>query len=357
MSSLKSFVLFSSLLFLVFGQTCIDHSGNAIDWWFILKMPTDKTFSVRGMDYLYCDANNNCGTFDWQTDQLDDLTSPLQRTIAQIDFHDDNVMSVLWSDQPWNKNTISDRAHSKGILSANINGDAFLISHSTPTFPMLDDAYDQIVLGMPSSSQVYGQHYMCLSITTTEANRLATEYIIAETLTNRANSPAAFATAFPQLYQLKTNSRTKTYQTESGTVLSAALQDSIKISSKGGFKLTAYSKNENLVEDFYADVVAPALGVDLIMETWGNGTGGLQDPVCDQVPKSYSNLVRQHGAFSFSYTKDHSKYGLTATSNNVCFCDLNRQTTQQKRGGVVYCFQHNSLWSIINQSFISRQSC
>jgi deoxyribonuclease-2 len=41
---------------------------------------------------------------------------------------------------------------------------------------------------------------MCLSITTTEANRLATEYIIAETLTNRANSPAAFATAFPQLY-------------------------------------------------------------------------------------------------------------------------------------------------------------
>jgi deoxyribonuclease-2 len=38
---------------------------------------------------------------------------------------------------------------------------------------------------------------MCLSITTTEANRLATEYIVAETLTNRANSPAAFATAFP----------------------------------------------------------------------------------------------------------------------------------------------------------------
>jgi deoxyribonuclease-2 len=30
-----------------------------------------------------------------------------------------------------------------------------------------------------------------------------------------------------------------------------------------------------LVEDFYAEVVAAALGKDLIMETWGNGTGGL----------------------------------------------------------------------------------
>lgn len=82
-------------------------------------------------------------------------------------------MSVLWSDQPFEKSTVSNKAHSKGILSANLNGNAFVINHSTPNFPMLDSAYNMILQGMPSSSYTYAQHYLCLSITTNEANKLA----------------------------------------------------------------------------------------------------------------------------------------------------------------------------------------
>lgn len=45
--------------------------------------------------------------------------------------------------------------------------------------------------------------------------------------------------------------------------------------SKKGLSINVISKNMNLVEDFYANIVAPKLKTGLIMETWGSGTGGL----------------------------------------------------------------------------------
>ena len=65
-------------------------------------------------------------------------------------------MSVLWSDQPYGKSTVSDKAHSKGILSASLSGNGFVINHSTPNFPVLDDSYTRILPGMPTSADVYG---------------------------------------------------------------------------------------------------------------------------------------------------------------------------------------------------------
>ena len=94
-----------------------------------------------GLEYFYCDSANNCKEFQLQNGKLDSPDSPLMRSIKQIKFDDDDVFSMLWSDQPFKDLTYSTHAHSKGIMSARFNGDqkAFVISHSTPRFPKLDD--------------------------------------------------------------------------------------------------------------------------------------------------------------------------------------------------------------------------
>ena len=75
----------------------------------------------------------------------------------------------------------------------------------------------------------------------------------------------------------------------------------------------------------YEDRVAPALGVNLKIETWGNGRGGLMYPFC-----SYNNfdiksiLYLDFGNISYKYTKDNSKFGIGEKNDWVCIGDLNR---------------------------------
>lgn len=50
------------------------------------------------MEYYYCDSLSDCKTITLQSDLLHDLTSPLQKTVAQIDFYDSSTMSIVWND-------------------------------------------------------------------------------------------------------------------------------------------------------------------------------------------------------------------------------------------------------------------
>ena len=86
-------------------------------------------------------------------------------------------------------------------------------------------------------------------------------------ITNKSSSPPSFATAFPNIYSLKDNSR--------GTT---PLSGDTIVQTKGGLYIKAISTNMANQVDFYAYLVAPAIKANIIVETWGNGTGGLADP-------------------------------------------------------------------------------
>ncbi|KAM3139026.1 hypothetical protein pb186bvf_008837 [Paramecium bursaria] len=337
-----------SLIALASCQNCLNQYGSPVDYWVIFKLPKDSSVLLDGWAYYYCDSTTKCVSIAYMPDKIGDSTSPLQRTVAQINFADTNVMSVLWSDQPYGKSTVSDKAHSKGILSASLSGNGFVINHSTPNFPVLDDAYTKIVTGMPTSADVYGQHYFCASMTSSQIEILALQYKIAQVITNKSSSPPSFATSFPNIYSLKDNSR--------GTT---PLSGNTIVQTKGGLQIKAISTNMANQVDFYAYQVAPAIQANIAVETWGNGTGGLQDPQCSQTYKSVSNLYRMHDGYKFKYTKDHSKFGISQSRSNpwVCMSDINRQTTQDKRGGTALCFQHQQLWDILNGVFVERQIC
>ncbi|CAK62557.1 unnamed protein product (macronuclear) [Paramecium tetraurelia] len=336
------------LVLQVFSQSCLSSTGTQVDWWLIFKLPADSAIPYSGFEYYYCDSQNDCSGMNLMSDDLRDRTSPLQRTVGQISFTSSTTMNVVWNDQPYGKSTISDRAHSKGILSASSSGQGFIINHSTPQFPVFDESQSNIIPGMPSSANVNGQHYFCVTMTTSQINVVAEQYIIAQTLTQKANEISTFESTYPNIFALRNNSRN--IQAQSG---------SKQVKSKNGLSILVISKNQNLVEDFYANIVAPNLKVGLVMETWGNGTGGLQEPSCSQTYQTYSNIYRNHNGYKFKYTKDHSKFGISAQSAMpyVCMADLNRMTTQNKRGGTTFCFLHSKIWNVINKAFVERQTC
>lgn len=57
-------LLVLSLLSLASAQNCIGRHGTSVDWWFILKLPYDSKAALTGMEYYYCDAENDCASLD-----------------------------------------------------------------------------------------------------------------------------------------------------------------------------------------------------------------------------------------------------------------------------------------------------
>ena len=87
---------------------------------------------------------------------------------------------------------------------------------------------------------------------------------------------------------------------------------------------TKVAKNRDWQVSFYSSVVAPYYNLDMVFETWGNGGTGLAPAECKK-PKVFSNLYIDFGTgASYSYTQDHSKYGISTSGQVTCFGDINR---------------------------------
>ena len=59
----------------------------------------------------------------------------------------------------------------------------------------------------------------------------------------------------------------------------------------------------------------------------------------------------------FPYTRDHCKWGISCTGSTVCVGDINRMTSQKKRGGGTACIENPSLWKAIHALINSTDPC
>ncbi len=69
--------------------------------------------------------------------------------------------------------------------------------------------------------------------------------------------------------------------------------------------------------------------------------------------------IQLNSEISWKETKDHSKWAVTTNSNPGIFCigDINRQFSQEKRGGGTLCGQNSGIWSSFNSIISSESSC
>jgi deoxyribonuclease-2 len=110
------------------------------------------------------------------------------------------------------------------------------------------------------------------------------------------------------------------------------------------FRLLA--KNRHWNRDFWIDHVGPHLKSDIAVETWRRGAlPGTDDS--DQTHHTtdvlYINVEQLGAPYEWHYTKDHAKWGISETEDWVCVADINRQTSQEKRGGGAICFRNRGL--------------
>jgi len=317
--------MFLWLLFaLAYAQlACRDEHGDEIASWFILKPPSST-------QYLYYEQGQTLTVSPYSLN--DTRVGAVSHTLQQL--WNSNISYVLFNDEPV---VVADEAitfgHTKGVWAWNENS-AFLLTHSVPLFPTGPERASTYA-GFGSNARIYAQTLACASLQTTELAALASAAMLnAPHIYERRISPDTPST----LKALANGTR--------------STEPSCKTVEFREFLYFAKSAQWN--NELYSACLAPGLSTALLAETWirGSATG----PACGE----YGVLDVQalsFGNISYRESQDHSKWAVSVTGNAVCVADINRMTTQYKRGGGALCWNDTVLSAVLRSAVTQTDSC
>lgn len=320
-----------------------EQSGEAIDWWFAYKLPEDVSINssekTTGREYLYFDPGIG-QPLTLTGLHIDSPESALTRTLEQLNEESRSTRStlgwILYNDEKPDKTKDKESmGHSKGALVFDQKTDsAFWLLHSWPCFPSLRQD--------PAPSIEYGQTFLCVTLK---------DFQTAEGIAKQM-----YQQNEPQVYDFRTeglDEESWLYRLARNTKSND--QDppaDLSFHSRAGHPFRFLAKNRHWDEDFWIDLVGPRLDANLDVETWRRGMLPKtldNDGVHDVEDALYVNLEPLGVFCEWHYTKDHSKWAVSQAGHWVCVADINRQTSQEKRGGGAICFQHEQLWNCLSR--------
>lgn len=331
--------------------SAIDDSANQpVDWWFMYKLPqhakspkgaAEKNEPSTGWEYMYYDANSE-GDLALSDKTLEDNTCAVQATLKVLyDAAEDAPKGLGWicynDEVPEGEGKDSSSyGHTKGVLAFDLESDtAFWLLHSWPKFPHIKTG----ALAVPN----YGQTFLCVTLQDVETARY-----IAEQMYHRQE---------PQTYECHLPSEIEENDIFYRVANAIDVNETdpacdIAFFSKDWKAFRLMAKNRHWHRDFWIDLVGPHLQVDIDVETWRRGTvpdtkdiDG-KDQVGDVL---HIDLTPLGVNYQWHYTKDHAKWGVSETDDWVCVADINRQTSQEKRGGGTICFRNEKLWDSLRR--------
>lgn len=322
-----------------------DRDGSPVDWWFVYKLPSDATAprgktkggagKSSGEEYLYFDARGE-GPLRLSKKVLAHRDGALHKTLDQLlaAGPDAGVGWIHYNDEiPKAKENDDRKGHTKGLLAFSAeDGSALWLLHSTPRYPWIGDD------DFPADEKIYGQTFLCVTLEGIEAAGTIAAHMIEQQQpqTYGARLPPSMA-ATDALHRLS----------RAVDVDSTAKPLATTLRSRGGQEFRLFAKNRHWDKDFWIDLVGPGLGVDLQVETWRRGTRpGTEDADGKHGAKDvlYIDLEPLGVPYEWHYTKDHAKWATSTEDHWVCVADINRQVSQEKRGGGALCFQNEALW-------------
>ena len=338
--------------------------GKPVDWFFMYKLPIDigPHPKTTGFEYLYMDAGVQALKLSPVT--MDHDACAVALTLAQV-FNDAGMGYVLWNDEqpptPANPKPQDNGglAHSKGILGfSKATNSGFYLLHSTPRFPAVG------VDDLPLDEDQYGQTYLCITVDYATANQIADVLRVHHNVqvygSNLADAAATDAVAL-----LATKVR--------ATV--PAEPAAVPIQTIGGQSLEFFGKNKAWSEpakgqavgkDFWSDLVGPTLKVTLNVETWRRGTvfseldadpdSGISDGLDTEDVLALDLTPIAYPGYKWPFSKDHAKWGISEAAatgqtqrHYVIIGDINRQVSQENRGGGGLCIENEALWRALHQ--------
>ena len=314
--------------------SAIGDSGKAVDWWFIYKVPKDAKASDKsgkpatGNEYVYFDAKSK--VLAGSKNMLNDNKNALRLTLNQIKgsavYYNDEFPSGL------KKANNDDRGHCKGVLAFDAKSNtAIWLIHSTPRYPAPGS------FAFPSEELDYGQTFLCITLKDVKTAEAIAQQMLAQQgpQTYGPPLPAGASGVWKDLVAGKFK-LSKTF-------------DDLPFTSKGGAKFISIAKSRLWGQDLWSDAVGPTLKANLDVESWRRGKIPSKidsDKKDDIVDVTAIDLEPLGVPYAWPETKDHAKWAQSLGGNDdwVCVADINRQTSQSKRGGGSVCFQNTPLW-------------
>ena len=325
------------------GVGCINDDGMYRDFIVAWKLPD-------GAEYVYFDPYMQAPQKSQYT--LDSSTEGfLANTLNQVYSADkDKVGYVQYNDEWPDDHKHGTGGHAKGFFGFDEN-QGFWLQHSVPRFPeFVSKGYP----GLPEEEFTYGQHFLCITMGLNDMNSLANQILTAYAWVYEQNIPEDFP-AIQNLRLLASGERddnggSNTFSFTSIPYWNTYFDTFYKAPSWGKYLY------EDFVEVQYQD--------DFTWETWMNGIN--PDPsFCagDSDGHLYNSTnirVLKIGDTKFKETQDHSKWGISTGPRNqrlVCLGDINRQESQNKRGGGTTCLANSALWQYLSSAIQDQDCC
>lgn len=300
--------------------------------------------------------------------------------------------------------------HCKGTLAFDLDTNSALwLSHSTPRIPGLHLDNEQAFF-YPQYADQYAQTFICISLADVSTAQQIAKVLTAQHQPQvfGCKLPAVVTanSQFGDLWQLAQGSLPPAYNEEYIKKHGRKKPADLTFTSKSGKSFRLLAKSGAWFDDFWIDLVGVTLEVDLRIETWRRLTKtallptkdkkdiaddyGKQDfvttykgryyhhefidlgdkQIIDEITHVDLQMLTDHQGnkltdYHWPYTKDHAKWAISEapeergqkdTDNElptqfswVCIADMNRMTSQEKRGGGAICFHEPLLWQGLNE--------
>ncbi len=239
-------------------------------------------------------------------------------------------MAIAYNDEPPTERPISSDGHTKGVVVADEQSGFWLI-HSVPRYPDYSTTYSY-----PDSGRHYGQSFLCITVNSTEIDKIGTQLIYNEP-DIYLNLTEKFIARYPLLHTAVIGKRVK----------QPPYWNKETILSSGGIEFKSFAKNRHFEKELYEDWVAQTLNTNLFAETWRHGTGLIpsncpiskrryeqnylnfptQSKLCPYLQFSVWNIsaIKMDSLnFEFNSTEDHSKWAVSVDDLWICVGDINR---------------------------------
>lgn len=300
--------------------------------------------------------------------------------------------------------------HCKGTLAFDLESDtAFWLSHSTPRIPALHEINDDDYF-YPNYADEYAQTFICISLADVATAQQIAKVLGAQHQPQvfgcKLPSAVTVDSEYAGLWQLAQGSLPPSYNEKYIEKHGRKDPTDMTFRSRSGKEFRLLAKSGAWLDDFWIDLVGPTLDVDLRIETWRRLTKtavlptkdhkditddyGKQDfvttykgryyhheftdlgdkEIIDEVTNIDLQMLTDHQGnqltdYHWAYTKDHAKWAISAAADErgkaeddkalstpiswVCVADMNRMTSQEKRGGGAICFHEPLLWQALNE--------
>jgi deoxyribonuclease II len=326
------------------GLSCLDNNGKEVDWWVAFKAPGGFSFAYRDAN---SDGSSSLEILSGVT--LDEKSSCFGATVQQIFEDKESTAYASWNDECPDDAAQASRvkrrlgvkaAHSKGVLAFD-GKNGFWVVHSVPKMVNMDlDSFQW------TGDDTYGQSFLCMSLNTDNVE-VASHQIQALTPGMcYSNMPSSLAEDVPTMASLINGEDVDT------------LTSMKKIQTTGNTEFTSFAKSRKWGEDLYVDFVEQEFRDSFFWETWRRSPE--EDSNCTG---TYTSLNVENvdfgGGNTWSYTRDHSKYGVSQDAGTpiTCIGGINRMTSQRQRGGGTVCLEDKPLHAAVSAVISDVEKC